>query len=124
MQRIAEEQKTEIIEYESLFLQHRLCSDPDDIIRKEALDLIAEKETLSKVHTKHSQVLSDYDRLKELVSSALNVWKDGVIDLRIKQIQSELSNNPGIEEAERLLLEQARLRMLRSQLITDRVIIP
>ena len=48
MQRIAEEQKTEIIEYESLFLQHRLCSDPDDIIRKEALDLIAEKETLSK----------------------------------------------------------------------------
>ena len=110
------------------YLEKRLCSDQDDEIRQTTLDLVIEKEPLSKVHTRLSDMESEYDRLRDLVSLSLNVWKDALLSQRIKEIQEEIKllcqASGDINRVEQLMQELSQLRAIRKQLIGDRVIIP
>ena len=113
---------------EFMGLEKRLCSDQDDEIRQTTLDLVIEKEPLSKVHTRLSDMESEYDRLRDLVSLSLNVWKDALLSQRIKEIQEEIKllcqASGDINRVEQLMQELSQLRAIRKQLIGDRVIIP
>ena len=120
--------KNKLIDFEKEYLEKRLCSDQDDEIRQTTLDLVIEKEPLSKVHTRLSDMESEYDRLRDLVSLSLNVWKDALLSQRIKQIQEEIKllcqASGDINRVEQLMQELSQLRAIRKQLIGDRVIIP
>lgn len=120
--------KNKLIDFEKEYLEKRLCSDQDDEIRQTTLDLVIEKEPLSKVHTRLSDMESEYDRLRDLVSLSLNVWKDALLSQRIKEIQEEIKHlcqaSGDINRVEHLMQELSQLRAIRKQLIGDRVIIP
>ena len=120
--------KNKLINFEKEYLEKRLCSDQDDEIRQTTLDLVIEKEPLSKVHTRLSDMESEYDRLRDLVSLSLNVWKDALLFQRIEEIQEEIKRlcqtSGDIQRIEQLMQELSQLRAIRSQLIGDRVIIP
>ena len=120
--------KNKLIDFEKEYLEKRLCSDQDDEIRQTTLDLVIEKEPLSKVHTRLSDMESEYDRLRDLVSLSLNVWKDALLSQRIKEIQEEIKllcqASGDINRVEQLMQELSQLRAIRKQLIGDRVIIP
>lgn len=120
--------KNKLIDFEKEYLEKRLCSDRDDEIRQTTLDLVIEKEPLSKVHTRLSDMESEYDRLRDLVSLSLNVWKDALLSQRIKEIQEEIKllcqASGDINRVEQLMQELSQLRAIRKQLIGDRVIIP
>lgn len=116
------------ISFEQAYLERRLCSDPNDAIRNSAIDLVTEKEQLSKVHTKFAKVETEYDRLKELVLLALNVWKDAIISVRINEIEYSINKlykeTDDINQISALMQELTTLRSIRTQLVNNRVIIP
>ncbi len=117
-----------IISFEQNYLERRLCSDPDNDIRNSAIDLVTEKEPLSKVHTKFAKVETEYDRLKDLVLLALNVWKDAILSVRINEIEHSINKlykeSADINQISALMQELTTLRSIRMQLVNNRVIIP
>ncbi len=118
----------QFIAFEQSYIERRLCSAPDDEIRNGAIDLVTEKEQLSKVHTKFAKVESEYDRLKDLVLQALNVWKAAIISVRINEIEHSLNKlykeSDDINQVSALMQELSTLRSIRMQLVDNRVIIP
>lgn len=125
---IKKDYKEKYLDFERDYLQKRLCSDPDDEIRQATLDLVIEKEPLSKVHTRLSEMESEYDRLRDYVSLALNVWKDALLSRQIEQIEQEIrqkcDEKCDLSEIEALMQKLSGLRSIRIHLIEDRVIIP
>ncbi len=118
----------QFIAFEQSYIERRLCSAPDDEIRNGAIELVTEKEQLSKVHTKFAKVESEYDRLKDLVLQALNVWKAAIISVRINEIEHSLNKlykeSDDINQVSALMQELSTLRSIRMQLVDNRVIIP
>lgn len=116
--------------YQMNYLEKRLCSDPDDIIRNATIGLVSEKYQLSKLHTKISKIDSEYERLDELVPMAILGWKDAILSYRIKDIQEQIKQagrNSDFALMETLMTQQNELIVFRSQLakvLGDRVIVP
>ena len=126
-ERIEEELHSMTVDFRTGFLEKKLCSDSDDDIRNEALNLITDKYQLSKVHTKYAKIETEYDRLNELIPQSLWLWKDALLAIRIKDIQSEIKRCSDSSRLETLMRTAAELQYLRSQfakLVGDRVIIP
>ena len=63
---------------------------PDVSISKIALDMIAEKYTLSKIHTKYQTIEGEKERLSELVPRALFELKDAILRYDIKLINDNI----------------------------------
>lgn len=125
--RVTQLHNKRVIEFQSSFLEKKLCSDPDDDIRHTALNLISEKYQLSKLHTKYAKIESDFDRLSDLVPGSLWVWKDAILAHQIKEIQNQMKRATTPEEIETLMLQMSELMNLRAQfakLMGERVIIP
>ena len=124
---IEEERKQEITAFRVNYLEKLLCSSPEDDVRKMSSALCSEKHHLSKIHTRYSQVKSEYDRLTDLISDAVLNLKSAVILCQIKEIQRAL---PTITDEAQSKREMARIQQLydiRSQLaklIGERVVNP
>lgn len=119
--------QTARISFQTTFLEKRLCSDPDDVVRVTATDLVTEKERLSKFHERHVKLETEYDRLHSLTVQAINVWKDAIISQQIAAITERIKRayqSGDIDAVLKLMGEQQKLSSLRSQLISDRIIIP
>ena len=119
--------ESKLKEFETNYLIRVLCNDPDTDIRLTAPELITDKQPLSKIHTKNSDIETEYDRLKDLVSLAINVWKDALLSQRIEEISSEIKNHQSqgnMDNVLYLMSELTKLRSIRKKLIQDRVIIP
>ena len=90
--------------------------------------LVSEKHHLSKIHTKHNQLKTEFDKLVTLVPEAIYNWKSALILCQIKDIQKELNEHKGDPEVtENLLKRMQELFYLRSQLakyLGDRVVNP
>ena len=125
---IEQNKQLEIRNFRNNFLERKLCSSPNDIIRTTALTLVSEKHHLSKIHTKHNQLKTEFDKLATLVPEAIYNWKSTLILCQIKDIQKELNKHKGdAETTENLLKRMQDLFHLRSQLakyLGDRVVNP
>ncbi len=125
---IDQNKQLEIKNFRNNFLERKLCSSPEDTIRTTALTLVSEKHHLSKIHTKHNQLKTEFDKLTTLVPEAIYNWKSALILCQIKDIQKELNDNKGDAAAtENLLKRMQDLFYLRSQLakyLGDRVVNP
>ncbi len=112
---IESENAKKVLEYRTLYLEKLLCSHPDDEVRDTATDLVSEKYTLSRIHTEHATIPSEYDKLKTLVPGAIYNWKLSIVNERIKNSQAAMANaSPDLQKA--LMTELKNLYLMRSQL--------
>lgn len=72
------------------YIEKLLLSSPDDEIRRLTTDLVSEKYTLSKVHTKYTKIETERDRLIELVPRAIYALLDGILKASIDNIEKQL----------------------------------
>lgn len=124
---IEEERRQKIATFRINYLEKLLCSSPVDEVRKMSSTLCSDKHRLSKIHTRYSQVKSEYERLTDLISDAVLNLKSAIILCQIKEIQRAL---PTITDEVQSKQEMTRIQHLydiRSQLaklIGERVVNP
>lgn len=116
-------------DYSVGYLSRQLCSSPDDLVRNLATEMVIERHTLSKVHTKYAHVQTEREQLGDLVPRALHELKDAIIATRIKDARSRLAgcDKNDIEAIFAVMRELQELEAMRSslaKLIGDRVIAP
>lgn len=116
-------------DYSVGYLSRQLCSSPDDVVRNLATEMVIERHTLSKVHTKYAHVQTEREQLGDLVPRALHELKDAIIATRIKDARSRLAgcDKNDIEAIFAVMRELQELEAMRSslaKLIGDRVIAP
>lgn len=97
---------------ESLFMEKRLTSHPDDTVRNISIDLASEKHVLSKVHTRFMKVETEDEKLHELVPRALYEYKDAILGCRIKALQKEMA--AVVDDSSRVLELMARMAELQT----------
>lgn len=117
----------EIETFECNFLEKRLCSHIDDTIRKIALYLASDKHKLSKIHTKYSVVVSEFNKMDILIPNAINNLKNGIITCRIMEIREKLGQNIPADTTEELLRDLQELYKIKSMLsnqLGERVVNP
>lgn len=126
-EKIEKEIRQKKIDYQTDYLQKRLCSDPDDTVRATAIELVTEKTPLSAIHNRGKKIESEYDKLSALTRQAISVWKDAIVSQRIAEISKkieEATRSNDFDRALTLMQQQQALNSLRSKLIEDRIIIP
>lgn len=116
-------------DYSVDYLSRQLCSAPDDTVRNLATEMVLERYTLSKIHTKYAHVLSEREQLGELVPRTLHELKNAILETRIKDARSRLAScgNDDIEAIFAIMRELKDLEAMRSslaKLIGDRVVTP
>jgi hypothetical protein len=89
---IMEMRRQKEVQFDKLYIGRLLSNDPDDELRHEVIEMINEKYTLSKYHTKNTKVEDESERLIDLVPRALDEWKDGVLLVKLKEAQSQLKD--------------------------------
>ena len=99
-------------------------------ISKIALDMIAEKYTLSKIHTKYQTIEGEKERLSELVPRALFELKDAILRYDIKLINDNIKKLSvsqdinGVFGLMNELKEKNELRTLLAKELGERIILP
>lgn len=118
--------------YAMLYIEKTLTSHPDDRVRNLALELVADKHVLSKVHTKYAHIETEEERLQELVPRAIYEYKDAILECRIRGLHDDLKRlaasphyNP--EEIRSLMETHVQLQRLRGEFakyLGERIINP
>lgn len=109
---------------ERFFLYH-----PNAQISQLAADLVTEKYTLSKVHSKVKSVESDIDRLIDLIPRVIFEFKNSLILDLVRQkliemkVASETKNNERINEIMREMAELDAVKKQLSKTLGERIII-
>lgn len=129
----AEQQRESFIrEFKKLYLQKRLLSSADDVVRRISNELIPDKYVLSKVHTKYATIEKEEDRLGDIIPRAIAEWKDAILGCRLDEIKAQIGKldvkSDGYEMNLNSLLQQAaEIMHLRKQFAVfmgERVISP
>lgn len=119
-----------ILEFTKDFPGRELASHEDDEIRDVAGELIREKHHLSNIYTKAGNAEPEESRLISLVPRALMVWKNELLNNRLKELLKEfheISINSDPEREHELQSELNNLMQMRAELakdIGDRIIRP
>ncbi|MCM1005053.1 MAG: DNA primase [Prevotella sp.] len=103
---------TEIGDFATDFIGHRLGSDPDDDIRRLALQTITPRYTLSKYHSKNSPVTPERERLSELVPRAIFEWKDSLLAGIFADTQKELAEASALRDMDKISLLIRKLQQI------------
>ncbi len=116
-------------DFSATYLSTLLCSSPDDSVRNLATELVIERHTLSKVHTKYAHVETEREQLGDLVPRTIHELKNAILGTRIKAEREKLASCPqnDFERIFAIMREIQTLEALRiplAKLIGDRVIAP
>lgn len=128
---LAAERRRMIDEFAAGYISQTLLSHPDDVIRELTTELVSEKYTLSKVHTKYSKIETELDRLTDFVPRALYELKDAVIGWQLREVREQIralsaSENMDFDRLRELMERNAWLQQLKAQFapfIGERVIV-
>ncbi len=108
-----------------------LCSSPDDDVRKQSMELVAERHVLSKVFTKYTHIVTDDERLPDIVPRAVVEYKDAMLEWQIQQLNRELKEASAGDADEQhymqLMARLSELHALRRDMATylgERIILP
>lgn len=77
--------------FSTQFLESRLLSSADADIREIAMRLMQEKHQLSRYHTRFTTLPSEFDKLIDLISTALNTWKYALVEKEIVKVLDQIS---------------------------------
>lgn len=112
------------------YIERVLLSDPDDSLRRLATDLVSDKYTLSKVHTKYARVETEEERLEELVPRALFELKDAILQCDLVDVKEKIKEAAATNDSEatlRLMQEMMELNAIRADFASylgERIINP
>lgn len=111
------EEAQEHLEDTSWVAQRFFVNHPDVDVSLLAVELITEPYQLSKIHEKTRKIDSEQERLSLLVPRVIFEYKNKIILLRIKEVQSKIKLLQANEkELESLLLEYAELNTIKNKL--------
>lgn len=113
------------------YISKQLISHPDDSVRNLTTELISEKYTLSKVHTKYAKVETERDRLPEFVQRAWFELVSATIECDLREVRDRIAvlsadKNADVGELMQLLEKNVKLNNNKAEFakyIGDRVII-
>lgn len=116
-------------EFSKNYILNKFGSHEDDDIRNVTNDALVEKHQLSSIFLKNKTSEKKEDKIIPLILTSLNVLKNGVIDIRLKQLMEQLKNlDSGMETQERELHAQIgeilRMRSRMAKDIGDRILCP
>ena len=118
-------------EYTMIYPERMVCSSPDDAMRKMGMELVAERHVLSKVFTKYTHVITDDERLPDIVPRAVLEYKDAMLEWQIQQLNRELKEAFGRSDNDthcmELMARLGELHALRRDMATylgERIILP
>ncbi|WP_295732274.1 DNA primase [uncultured Muribaculum sp.] len=118
-------------EYTMIYPERVICSSPDDAVRKMGMELVAERHVLSKVFTKYTHVITDDERLPDIVPRAVLEYKDAMLEWQIQQLNREIKEAFGVNNNEKhcmeLMSRLGELHALRRDMATylgERIILP
>ena len=124
--RINERIVAHINDFRRTFLERRLCSHPNDEVRKLACDIVSEPYQLSKIHTQYATIATEFDRLNTLVPDAINNWKYAIVEQQIKKLKNALDHATADEQTQ--LMEQMNhlyaMRRELAKITGERVVTP
>jgi len=112
------------------YISKQLLSHPDDSVRTLTTELVSEKYTLSKVHTKFAKIETERDRLPDFVQRALLELKNAMIEYDIIEVRHMIAAasarpDPDIDELKRLMERNVELNNEKAEFakyIGERVI--
>ena len=121
-ERLTKFAENEIQQFSRTYPSRMLASDEDDTVRVLTNEAILEPHQLSHIYSRERPVETEEDKLFNLLPQAITVWKNGILDVKFKELLRELQsvstkNNP--EEERRLQARLADLIKLRSELAKD-----
>jgi len=117
----------ELNEFSSHFVQRRLLSCDDDVVRRIATDLVSSRYQLSKIHTKFSKLPTEQDRLGEFVPLAVFNLKSAMVECDIRDVNRELAATESIERQRALMQRGAELNVIKKELakyLGERILSP
>lgn len=120
----------EIEKFSVDYPSRHLASHEDDEVRNLTNEAVLEPHRLSQIYSRDYPVESEKDKLFTLLPTAISVWKNGLLDLRFKDLlrQLQVIAGTGNEDEERRLQSQlSTLIKARSEFaknIGDRIICP
>ena len=106
----------QIDEFREHYLERKLCSHPDDQVREESCDLVAEKHHLSKIYTQNAYVATERDRLLSLVPKSIHNWKNALVAEQISLLKAQIAKSGTTCESAALLQRLQELFRVRSEL--------
>lgn len=123
-----ENQNNRDFEFRLNYIERPLVYSDIDVFRNLATELVTDKYTLSKIHTKFARVDSETDILFRLVPRAIYELKNAILQQQIADIKDEIKKFAYDPERQMALLEQ-HSRMLEltkefAKLMGDRVLTP
>ena len=116
-------------EYSKNYILDNFGSHQDDIIRNHTNSALAEKHQLSSLFTKNKEQESKEEKILPIVISSLNILKNGIIDLRLKELMDELKglNEESRDKERELHVKIGEILKMRSRMakdIGDRILAP
>jgi hypothetical protein len=109
---------------ERYFIAH-----PDPLISKLAAELSSDRDQLSKYHTKGQHIVTDDERLHELVPSLMTSFKNAIIEEELKHIMYALQDPENSKSEEKYTaiikryMDVQRIRDIMAKRLGDRVIL-
>jgi DNA primase len=116
--------------YARHYIERILCSDSDDGIRRLTTELVSDKYTLSKVHTKYAKIETEEDRLQDLVPRAVFELKNAILTCDITETQQLIQQVAATGDKERLssliqeLIDLNNLKGDFARYLGERIITP
>ena len=120
-----------LLDFRRDFLSSRLINDADSAVRSLATNLISEKHTLSRIHSKFAPVVSEEDQLAIHLDRSLSELKAVILELRMQSLLKRItaaSSDGSSQQVIMALMEEyqktAEVRNNFSHFLGDRVVTP
>lgn len=118
-----------LLDFDITYAQRRLVSDPDNDIRTAATDLISERYTLSKIHTKFAHVETEQEQLPTLVPRAIYELKSAILaayidELNHKLAATDISDTVAYSNILREIVDYQRIQQDFARSMGERIILP
>ena len=89
--RVERQYEEEILNFSRRFLEQKLISHEEEVIRKLAVELTVDRHELSKYHQRMGQIVNEIDKLEELVGIALNSWKYQILECKCQELSDKIA---------------------------------
>lgn len=120
----------EIVNFSRVYPSRILASDENDFVRELTNAAVLEPHQLSHIYSRERPVEKEEDKLYQFLPMAVTVWKNGILDIKMKNLVGVLKDISGKgkpDEERKLQAQLSELMKLRSEVaknIGDRIICP
>ncbi len=120
----------EITEFAKAYPSRVMASHENDTIRRLTTEALRERHQLSNIYSREHRAEQEEDKLFSLIPTAITVWKNGILDQKLKKLLSdfrEIAGKGNHDEERKIQAQLAEVIRMRSEIaknIGDRIICP